>query len=35
MAYRCRTNLCGYSIGNWVDEDRDGRYDVLKVETRN
>ena len=24
----------GYSIGNWVDEDGDGRYDVLEVETR-
>ena len=27
--------LAGYSIGNWVDEDGDGRYDVLEVETRN
>jgi hypothetical protein len=25
----------GYSIGKWVDTDRDGRYDVLEVETRN
>jgi hypothetical protein len=24
----------GYSIGNWRDEDGDGRYDVLEVETR-
>jgi hypothetical protein len=24
----------GYSIGKWVDEDGDGRYDVLEVETR-
>jgi hypothetical protein len=24
----------GYSIGNWIDEDGDGRYDVLEVETR-
>jgi hypothetical protein len=24
----------GYSIGKWVDEDSDGRYDVLEVETR-
>jgi hypothetical protein len=24
----------GYSIGNWIDEDRDGRYDLLEVETR-
>jgi len=25
----------GYSIGKWLDEDGDGRYDVLEVETRN
>jgi hypothetical protein len=24
----------GYSIGKWLDEDGDGRYDVLQVETR-
>jgi hypothetical protein len=24
----------GYSIGNWVDTDGDGKYDVLEVETR-
>jgi hypothetical protein len=24
----------GYSIGKWIDEDRDGRYDTLEVETR-
>jgi hypothetical protein len=24
----------GYSIGHWIDEDGDGRYDVLDVETR-
>jgi hypothetical protein len=24
----------GYSIGHWIDEDLDGRYDVLEVETR-
>ncbi len=24
----------GYSIGKWVDEDRDGRYGALEVETR-
>jgi hypothetical protein len=24
----------GYSIGRWVDEDGDGRYDVFEVETR-
>jgi hypothetical protein len=26
--------LSGYSIGKWIDEDHDGRYDVLEVETR-
>jgi hypothetical protein len=26
--------LVGYSIGKWIDEDNDGRYDVLEVETR-
>jgi hypothetical protein len=25
----------GYSIGKWIDEDGDGQYDVLEVETRN
>ena len=25
----------GYSIGKWIDEDGDGRFDVLQVETRN
>ena len=25
----------GYSIGKWIDEDSDGRYDVLEIETRN
>jgi hypothetical protein len=25
----------GYSIGKWIDEDGDGRFDVLEVETRN
>jgi len=24
----------GYSIGGWIDEDGDGRYDVLEAETR-
>src|SRR5882757_13804 len=24
----------GYSMGKWIDEDGDGRYDVLEVETR-
>ena len=26
--------FAGYSIGRWVDEDGDGRFDVLEVETR-
>jgi hypothetical protein len=26
--------LLGYSIGQWIDEDGDGRYDVLEIETR-
>ncbi len=25
----------GYSIGKWIDEDGDGKYDMLEVETRN
>jgi hypothetical protein len=27
-------NFLGYSIGKWVDENGDGRYDVLEIETR-
>jgi hypothetical protein len=27
--------MIGYSIGNWKDEDGDGRYDLLEIETRN
>jgi hypothetical protein len=27
--------FAGYSIGQWLDEDGDGHYDVLEVETRN
>jgi len=27
--------MIGYSIGNWKDEDGDGRFDLLEVETRN
>jgi hypothetical protein len=27
-------SLRGYSIGKWLDEDGDGRYDALEVETR-
>src|SRR6266850_1948377 len=26
-------SFAGYSIGKWVDEDGDGKYDVLEVET--
>ncbi len=26
--------FAGYSIGQWIDEDGDGRYDALEVETR-
>jgi hypothetical protein len=26
--------FAGYSIGKWIDEDGDGRYDALEVETR-
>ena len=29
-----RPTLNGYSIGQWVDEDRDGRFDALLIETR-
>jgi hypothetical protein len=25
----------GYAVGRWIDEDHDGRYDVLQIETRN
>jgi hypothetical protein len=28
-------SYAGYSIGKWLDEDGDGRYDTLEVETRN
>jgi hypothetical protein len=28
------TSFMGYSVGKWVDEDGDGKYDVLEVETR-
>jgi hypothetical protein len=27
-------SLAGYSIGKWIDEDGDGRFDVLEIETR-
>jgi hypothetical protein len=29
-----RPSFMGYSIGRWIDQDHDGRYDVLAVETR-
>jgi hypothetical protein len=29
------SSFMGYSIGRWIDEDGDGRYDTLEVETRN
>src|ERR1019366_6472684 len=29
-----RPTFTGYSIGRWIDEHHDGRYDVLAVETR-
>jgi len=29
-----RPSFNGYSIGRWIDEDGDGRYDTLEVETR-
>jgi hypothetical protein len=32
---RSEPTLVGYSIGRWVDEDGDGRYDALVIETRN
>jgi hypothetical protein len=28
-------SFAGYSIGKWIDEDGDGRYDALEIETRN
>jgi hypothetical protein len=28
-------SYAGYSIGKWIDQDGDGRFDVLEVETRN
>jgi len=28
-------SFAGYSIGNWLDTDGDGRFDTLEVETRN
>ena len=31
---RLQHSSLGYSIGRWIDEDGDGRYDVLEAETR-
>jgi hypothetical protein len=31
---RIKPSFDGYSIGKWIDEDGDGRYDALEVETR-
>jgi hypothetical protein len=31
---RIEPSFIGYSIGRWIDEDGDGKYDVLDVETR-
>jgi hypothetical protein len=31
---RVEPTFAGYSIGQWIDEDGDGRYDVLEAETR-
>jgi hypothetical protein len=31
---RLEPTLVGYSIGRWVDDDGDGRYDALLIETR-
>jgi hypothetical protein len=28
------SSWAGYSIGRWIDDDGDGRYDLLEVETR-
>jgi hypothetical protein len=28
------STFAGYSIGKWIDQDGDGKYDVLEVETR-
>jgi hypothetical protein len=29
-----KSTFAGYSIGRWIDEDGDGRYDALRIETR-
>jgi len=31
---KLQSTFLGYSIGRWIDEDGDGRYDVLEIETR-
>ena len=35
LARDVEPTFAGYSIGHWVDEDGNGRYDTLMVETRN
>jgi hypothetical protein len=32
---KIKSTFAGYSIGKWVDENGDGRYDALVIETRN
>jgi hypothetical protein len=34
MGEAAEPTYAGYSIGRWIDEDGDGRYDVLEIETR-
>jgi hypothetical protein len=34
LANGYRADLPGYSISKWIDEDGDGVFDVLEVETR-
>src|SRR5207248_9355185 len=35
MPAEIEPTFAGYSIGKWIDEDGDGKYDLLEVETRN
>src|ERR1700704_2569117 len=34
MPANVEPSFAGYAIGKWIDEDGDGRFDVLEVETR-
>jgi hypothetical protein len=34
MAKEVEPGFDGYSIGKWIDEDGDGKFDVLEAETR-